>query len=345
MKYNKLGRTDLSVSEICLGTMTWGVQNSQDEAFEQIGYAQEQGVNFMDTAELYAVPPKAETYGKTEEIIGNWFAQHGQRDKWIVASKIGGGRSSWIRNGERPTAQSIPQAIDDSLRRLKTDYIDLYQIHWPWRAHYHFENTWSFSPTGEDRNDVIDHIGEMLGALDAQVKAGKIRHIGVSNESAWGVMAYLKLAEKNGLPRIASIQNEYGLLRRLYDLDLAEVTAYEDVGLLAYSPLAAGVISGKYLDGAMPPGTRGAITGGLYRHSQYSEPAIRCYVNLARDHGLDVNQMALGFALSRPFMTSVIIGATKMEQLKTDIGSADIELSDDVMRGINAIHRLYPNPI
>lgn len=345
MKFNKLGRTDLDVSEICLGTMTWGKQNTQAEAFEQIDYALDQGINFMDTAELYAVPPNAETYGKTEQIIGNWFAETGKRDKWILASKIGGGRSSWIRNGEPPSAQSIPQAIEDSLSRLKTDYIDLYQIHWPWRAHYHFENTWEFSPKGDDRAAVLDHIGEMLEALDGQVKAGKIRHIGVSNESAWGVMTYLKLAEENGWPRIASIQNEYSLLRRMYDLDLAEVTAYEDVGLLAYSPLGAGVLSGKYLDGALPKGSRGAISGGLYRHSQYSEPAIRCYVNLARDHGLDANQMALAFALGRTFMTSVIIGATSMEQLKINIGASDVQLSEEVMRGIAAIHRLYPNPI
>lgn len=345
MKLKKLGRTEIAVSEICLGTMTWGRQNTQDEAFAQIEYALDQGINFMDTAELYAVPPTAETYGKTEEIIGNWFAQHGQRDKWVLASKIGGGRTRWIRDGKPPSADSIPQALEDSLRRLKTDYLDLYQIHWPWRDHYHFENTWDYSPDGGDRADVVDHIGEMLEALDQQVKAGKIRHIGVSNESAWGVMTYLRLAEKNGWPRIASIQNEYSLLRRLYDLDLAEVTAYEDVGLMAYSVLGAGVLSGKYLDGAMPPGTRGAISGGLYRHSQFTEPAIRCYVNLARDHGLDPNQMALAFALSRPFMTSVIIGATSMEQLKTDIGSANIDMSDEVMRGIAAIHRLYPNPI
>lgn len=345
MKYKRLGRTDVMVSEICLGTMTWGNQNSEAEAHAQIALARDKGINFMDTAELYAVPPSADTYGRTEEMIGSWFAAHKDRDKWILASKVAGGGTAWIRDGERPTARSIRQALENSLGRLQTDYIDLYQIHWPWRRHYHFERSWTFDPSGQDRADITDSLLEMLETLGALVAEGKIRHVGLSNETAWGLMQFLRLSEAHGLPRMVSMQNEYSLLRRLYDHDLAEIGLFEDVGLLAYSPLGAGVLSGKYLDGAMPPGTRGAITGGLYRHSRYSEPAIRCYVNLARDHGLDPTQMALAFVLSRPFLTSAIIGATSLDQLESNIGAQDVVLGEDVLRGIDSLHRLYPRPI
>jgi len=345
MKLNELGRSGLQVTEICLGTMTWGRQNTEAEGHAQIDYALNAGINFMDTAEMYAIPPTPETYGKTETIIGNWFKKNGKRDKWILASKIGGGNTRWIRDGKRPDAKSLRVAVEDSLKRLQTDYIDLYQIHWPNRGHPHFENYWSYDPFKQDTDDSVANMLEVLQAADELIKEGKIRHLGVSNETAWGIMQYLKLAETHDLPRLVSTQNEYNLLRRLFDHDLAEVAHHEGVGLLAYSPLGAGVISGKYLDGALPAGTRGAITNGIYRHNEYSEPAIRCYVNLARDHGLDVNQMAISFCLSRKFMTSVIIGATSLEQLKTDIAAADVKLDDEVLRGIASIHRRYPRTV
>jgi aryl-alcohol dehydrogenase-like predicted oxidoreductase len=236
----------------------------------------------------------------------------------------------------------IRLALEDSLKRLQTDYIDLYQLHWPNRGHYHFTKSWDYDPFEQNREGVISNIHEVLETLGDMVKEGKIRHIGLSNETAWGTMQYLQLAQKHDLPRVVSIQNEYNLLRRYYDMDLAELSHYEDVGLLAYSPLAAGALTGKYLDGAMPKGSRGDIMGSIYRSNALSEPAIKKYVDLAEKHGLDVSQMALAFCLAKPFMTSVIIGATNLEQLKTDIGTADIVLSDEVLAGIQGIYKQYP---
>lgn len=345
MKMNKLGRTDLNVSEICLGTMTWGGQNSEAEAHAQIDYALEQGINFMDTAELYAVPPTAETYGKTEEHIGTWLKKTGKRDKWIIATKVAGPGHDWIGGGKSISKAKITEAIEGSLQRLQTDYVDLYQLHWPNRGTYHFERSWTFDASTQPTQSTLDNMHEVLEALDGLVKAGKIRHFGLSNESGWGIMQYLRLSDQHNLPRPVSVQNEYSLLRRLFDLDLSEITRHEDVGLLAYSPLAAGALSGKYLDGAMPEGSRGAISKGMYRYSEYSAPAIRCYVNLARDHGLDPCQMAIAFCLTQFFMTSVIIGATSLDQLKTDIGGAGITLDEDVLQGIASIHRRYPRTI
>jgi len=344
MKYNRLGRTELDVSEICLGTMTWGNQNTEAEAHAQIDYALGAGVNFMDTAEMYPIPPRSHYQGRTEEFIGNWFKNNGQRDKWVLATKVVGG-GSFVRDGAMTDRQTIRIAIEDSLRRLQTDYVDLYQIHWPNRGSYHFENFWKFKPHEQHRDVVLPNLLDILETLDALVREGKIRHIGVSNESAWGMMQYLKLAEENDLPRIVTTQNEYSLLCRRFDHDLAELSHHEDVGLLTYSSLAAGTLSGKYMDGALPAGSRGAISGGVWRQHEFSEPAIRCYLNLAWDHGLDVNQMALAFALSPAFVTSVIIGATNMDQLKTDIACVDITLNDDVLRGIDSIYRRYPVPI
>lgn len=337
LKYNQLGRTDLEVSQICLGTMTWGKQNSQSEAHAQIDHALEQGINFMDTAELYAIPANAETYGKTEEIIGAWFERTGKRDKWILASKIAGSGRPWIRDGSPITGPTIREAIEASLQRLRTDYIDLYQPHWPNRGHYHFENSWTFDPTVQNRDTVIPNFVEVLETLGALVREGKIRHIGLSNETAWGTMQYLRLSEEYDLPRIASIQNEYNLLRRYYDMDLAELAHHEDVGLLAYSPLAGGAITGKYLGGSLPEGTRGAITGSMYRSNELTEPAIRKYIELAKTHDLDVAQMAIAFCLTKPFMTSVIVGATDIDQLDTNIKAADVDLSDEVLVGIQDI--------
>ncbi|WP_081158024.1 aldo/keto reductase [Ensifer aridi] len=347
MRYNTLGRTGIKVSEICLGTMTWGSQNTPAEAHEQLDYAFDHGVNLIDTAELYPTTPLSEeTYGSTERIIGDWLAARGRRDDVVVATKVAGSGRPYIRNGEPITPQGIDQALEASLRRLKTDYIDLYQLHWPNRGHYHFRNAWSYDPSRQETEQVTADLKAILDKLGDLVKAGKIRAIGLSNETAWGTMKMLNLARRYGLPRVATIQNEYNLLYRPYDLDLAEVSHHEDVGLLAYSPLAAGLLTGKYLDGAKPAGSRLSINGDLGgRFTPHQEPAVAAYVALAREHGLDPAQMALAFCLRRPFMTSVIIGATSMAQLMTNIGAAGVTLSQDVMNGIRRLHRLYPAPI
>ncbi|MGF0536583.1 aldo/keto reductase [Agrobacterium sp. ES01] len=347
MKYNKLGRTDISASEICLGTMTWGSQNNEADAFEQMDYALDQGVNFFDTAELYPTTPLSpETYGKTEEIIGNWLQKNGNRDKVVLASKVAGPGRPYIRNGGPITVEGIREALDASLRRLKTDYLDLYQIHWPNRGHYHFRRSWTYAPWEQDRQKASDDILMILETLNDAVKAGKVRALGLSNETTWGVQKYLTTSEQKGLPRIATVQNEYSLLYRTYDLDLAELSHHEDVGLLSYSPLAAGMLSGKYLNGEVPAGSRGSINSDLGGRLQpLQEAPVRAYVDLAREHGLDPSAMALAFCLTRPFMASVIIGATTMEQLKTNIGAADLTLSAEMMNGIARIHRQYPAPI
>ncbi len=347
MKYNKLGRTGITVSEICLGTMTWGSQNTEAEAFEQMDYALDRGINFFDTAELYPTTPlSAETYGDTETIIGNWFEKTGKRKDVVLATKVAGSGRPYIRGGGPITGAAIREAVDASLKRLKTDYIDLYQIHWPNRGHYHFRQAWTYNPFKQDREKAIADIEEKLSALDDCVKAGKIRAIGLSNETAWGTLKYLSLAEKKNLPRVATLQNEYNLLYRSFDLDLAEVAHHEDVGLLAYSPLAGGILSGKYLDGQKPAGSRGSINGDIGGRLQpRQEPATRAYVEIARKHGLDPSAVALAFCLTRPFMASVIIGATSMEQVKTDISAADLVLSDEVLAEIAKVHRFYPMPI
>lgn len=341
MKMKTLGRTDISVSEICLGTMTWGKQNTEAEGHQQMDYAVEQGINFFDTAEMYAVPPDASTYGKTEEIIGSWFKKTGKRNDIVLASKVAGGGRPWVRGGRGIDGPSVREAVEGSLRRLQTDRIDLYQIHWPRRGHYHFEGSWDYNPYLQDKESVLPNMLEVLQVMGELVREGKILHFGLSNESAWGTMQYLKLSMELGLPRVQTIQNEYNFLRRYYDMDLAELAFHEDVGLLAYSPLAAGAISGKYLGGVLPEGTRGAVAGSAYRNNQYTEPAIRAYIALAEKHGLDVNQMAIAFCLTKPFMTSVIIGATTMDQLRTNIGAADIELSDTVLGEIQQIFMRY----
>lgn len=341
MKMKTLGRTDISVSEICLGTMTWGKQNTEAEGHQQMDYAVAQGINFFDTAEMYAVPPDASTYGKTEEIIGTWFRNTGRRNDIVLASKVAGGGRPWVRGGRGIDGPSVREAVEGSLRRLKTDRIDLYQIHWPRRGHYHFEGSWDYNPYLQDKQSVVPNMLEVLQVMGELVREGKILHFGLSNESAWGTMQYLKLSMELGLPRVQTIQNEYNFLRRYYDMDLAELAFHEDVGLLAYSPLAAGAISGKYLGGVLPEGTRGAVAGSAYRNNQYTEPAIRAYIALAEKHGLDVCQMAIAFCLTKPFMTSVIIGATSMEQLKTNIAAADVELSDTVLSEIQQIFMRY----
>ncbi|HEB82943.1 MAG TPA: aldo/keto reductase [Gammaproteobacteria bacterium] len=341
MEYRKLGRTDIEISVIGLGTMTWGLQNTQEEGFGQMDYALERGINFFDTAELYAIPPSAETYGTTETIIGNWFASRGRRDRVILASKITGPGLDWIRGGGPIDKNSLQQALDGSLQRLQTDYIDLYQLHWPNRGSYHFGQIWDYAPDFDARAEEENFL-EVLTTLQGFIEAGKIRHIGLSNETAWGTMKYLQLAEKHGLPRMVSIQNEYSLLCRHFEPDLYEISLAEDIGLLAWSPLSRGMISGKYLDGARPEGARITIeTRPEHRLVPMVDDAIRDYMALAAQHGLDVCQMALAFVHSRPFVTSTLIGATTMDQLKSNIDSIELKLSDEVLQGITKLRQKY----
>lgn len=346
MEYRQLGRTGIEVSAYCLGSMTWGTQNSEAEGHAQIDAALEAGITFIDTAEMYPTTPlSAETQGRTEEIIGTWIAQSGRRDDVVIATKIVGDGYAAIRDGAPISPATITQAVEGSLRRLQTDVIDLYQLHWPNRGSYHFRKWHTFDASGQDRR-APDDIAACLDTLDGLVTAGKIRAIGLSNESAWGTMQFLSIAEANGWPRVASIQNEYSLLCRQYDLDLAEVSHHEDVGLLAWSPLAAGILTGKYLDGSTPAGSRKSINAGLGgRLTDRVEAPTRAYVDLARSHGLDPAQMALAFCAQQPFMTSVIFGATTMDQLATAISAADMTLSDEVLNGIAAIHRAHPIPM
>lgn len=344
MRRNLLGRTGLEVSLICLGTMTWGEQNTEAEGHEQMDYALDQGVDFFDTAELYAVPPRAETQGRTEEIIGSWFAKTGNRDKVILASKVAGPGLPWIRDAQPYTKDTIAQSVEGSLKRLQTDYIDLYQLHWPNRGSYHFGQHWGYAPKFDAGRVEAEMVG-ILEALDGLVKAGKLRHVGLSNETSWGTMKWLGLAEKHGLPRMASIQNEYSLLCRLFDTDLHEIALAEDCGLLAWSPLATGMLSGKYANGARPAGSRWSIEQrGLARDTQNAHKAVAAYHEVAAKHGLDPCQMALAFVNRRPFLTSNIIGATSMEQLKLAIDSAEITLSDACLKDIEAVTRDYPVP-
>jgi len=349
MEYRRLGRTDLKVSVICLGTMTWGEQNTEAEGHAQMDYALEQGINFFDTAELYAIPPKPETQGSTERIIGSWFKARKNRDKVILASKVcGRGGNTWFRDDKSPTRvtrKQIFEAVDKSLQRLQTDYIDLYQLHFPERP-----MPWGSNPTRFARDafgSAADEtpIAEQLDAFAEVIKAGKIRHLGLSNESAWGTMRFVADSEARGTPRVQSIQNAYNLLNRTFETALAEVAMREDVGLLAYSPLAQGFLTGKYLDGARPAGARTTLFDRGQRYqTEGTEAAIRRYIALARESGLDPAQMALAFVNSRSFVTANIIGATSMEQLKTDIASIDVKLSPEIEAGIDAIHQLVGNP-
>jgi aryl-alcohol dehydrogenase-like predicted oxidoreductase len=343
MEYRKLGRTGLDVSLICLGTMTWGNQNTEADGHEQMDYAVTQGINFFDTAEMYAVPPSARTFGKTEEIIGTWFKARKNRDKIILASKIAGPGLPWIRGGDfLIDRKNILAALEGSLKRLQTDYIDLYQLHWPNREDYHWGKSWDFKAI-DDAKAETENFLEVLQTLDECIKAGKIRHIGLSNESAWGTMQYLKIAEENNLPRMVSIQNEFSLLCRIFEPDLSEIAMFEDIGLLAWSPLAGGMISGKYLGGARPKGTRWSMdTRPNFRDTKQGNAAVKAYIDVAKKHGLDVCQMALAFVNAQPFVTANIIGATSMEQLKTDIASIDVKLSADVLRDIETVRRDYP---
>ncbi len=348
MKYRKLGNTDIDVSVICLGTMTFGEQNDQKDGFDQMNYAFENGVNFFDTAELYAVMPRKETYGKTEEIIGNWFKEKNNRDKIFLASKVASKASndlSWIREGGdklRFDKKNINEAINSSLRRLKTDYIDLYQLHWPERKIPKFGQL-DFEYDAKDQN--WTEIEEVLHNLNDIIKEGKIRYIGLSNETPWGVMKFLQVAKEKNLPRMMSIQNVYSLVNRVFDIANSEVAIREKCGLLAYSPLAGGRLSGKYIN-AKPKNARYTLWPRRFnRHNtKRGELAIEKYVKLAKDYNISPSTFANAFVNNRPFVTSNIIGATDMDQLKENIESININLSKDIMQKIEEIHLLDPNP-
>ena len=344
MRYRTLGNSGCAVSELCLGTMTFGEQNSEAEGHAQLDYAFGRGINFVDAAEIYPVPPKPETQGRSEAIIGTWLAARRLRDKMVIATKVAGrGKSSWLRKDgslPRQSASQIREAVEGSLKRLKTDYIDLYQLHWPDRPMRVFEGLNYLHIDGESHA-----IPEILGVLGELVSSGKVRFVGLSNESPWGLMSFLKASEQHGLPRPVSIQNAFNLVNRTFEMGLSEIAYREGVGLLAYSPLGQGYLTGKYEGGALPPGSRKTLFNRLGRYEQGNGPrAISAYVALAKRHGLDPAQMAIAFAVSRPFVTSAIIGATTLDQLKTDIAAAELKLSPDLLADIDQIHLDYPNP-
>ncbi len=348
MKYRKLGTTDLNVSVICLGTMTFGEQNSQQEGFDQMNYAIEKGVNFIDTAELYAVMPRKETYGKTEEIIGNWFKEKKNRDEVILASKIVGKSEglNWIRGGSDKLGfdkTNINLAIESSLKRLKTDYIDLYQLHWPDRKVPLFGKLdYKYDPSDNEWTS----IEEVLYNLDQIIKSGKVRYVGLSNETPWGMMKFLQVAKEKSLPRMMSIQNVYSLVNRVFDISHSEVSIAENCGLLAYSPLAGGRLSGKYIGGINPKNSRYTLWPQRFsrHHTNRGELAIEKYVNLAKKYGVAPSTFANAFVNDRPFVTSNIIGATSLEQLKENIASIDIELNANMLAEIEDVHLTNPNP-
>ncbi|WP_297774279.1 aldo/keto reductase [uncultured Roseovarius sp.] len=346
MDKRPLGRTGIEVSVLCLGSMTWGSQNSTVEGHAQIDRALERGVNFIDTAEMYPTTPiRAETTGLTEEIIGQWVTKSGRRDDVVLATKHSGKGFKHARDGAPISAKTIPHAVEASLGRLRTDCIDLYQFHWPNRGSYMFRQNWSYDPSGQNRTETLDHMEETLEALRREVERGTIRAFGLSNESAWGTAQWLRLAESGHGPRAATIQNEYSLMCRLFDTDLAELSVNEDVGLLAFSPLAAGLLTGKYQSGAIPDGSRMAINGDLGgRKVRRAFEAVDAYMEVARKHELEPVQMALAWCLTRPFMASAIFGATSMAQLDIALGAADLVLGQDVVKDLDAVHREHPMP-
>ena len=343
MNYKKLGNTDLNVSTICLGTMTWGEQNTQEEGFKQMDFALDQGVNFWDTAELYSIPPREETFGHTEIIIGNWFKERKKRNEIILATKVSGPAREYIRGGgNNYNLERITEALNGSLKRLKTDYIDLYQLHWPER------NTNMFGRLGYEHHDEEkwNKFEEVLSHLEKFIKEGKIRYIGLSNETPWGVTKCLNLARNKNSVRMMSVQNPYSLLNRTYEIGLAEISIREKIGLLAYSPLASGYLTGKYRNNQLPKNSR--IERDRDFWTRYNKPntskAVDAYFEISKKHNLNFAQMSLKFCEIQPFTTSVIIGATKMDQLKTDIESVNIKLSKEVIKEINEVQKVYPNP-
>ncbi len=344
MKFKTLGNTDLKVSLICLGTMTWGEQNTQKEAFEQMDYSLDKDINFFDTAELYAVPPKENTYTTTETMIGNWFEKRRNRAKVILATKVAGPGFSWIREGGNQfNTKNITKALDDSLKRLKTDYIDLYQLHWPERS------TNFFSKLGYKHNKNEGSwtaFEDILATAQKFVDQGKIRYLGLSNETPYGLSKYLHLSSTNKFPRVVSVQNPYSLINRTYEVGLAEISIREKVGLLAYSPLAFGMLSGKYLNGQMPEGSRLKLYGKNFPRYQgtRSQLAVEEYYKIAKKYEMSLTQMSLAFVNMQPFVNSNIIGATNMQQLEENINSINLNLSEEVISDINAVHESNPSP-
>jgi len=344
MKYKTLGNTDLKVSLICLGTMTWGEQNTQEEGFEQMDYAVKKEINFFDTAELYAIPPKEKTYGKTEEIIGNWFKERKNREKIILASKIAGPGLKWIRGGgEQFSAKRIEEALNNSLKRLKTDYIDLYQLHWPERNSNYFGELNYEHDKNEKKWNSFESI---LKVLKKFIDQGKIRYIGLSNETPWGFSKFLQIAEEQKLPRIVSVQNPYNLVNRTYEIGMSEISIREKAGLLAYSPLAIGYLTGKYRNNKMPKNSRLDLFYNNYPryHNQRTYNAVDEYFKIAQKHKISLAQLSLAFVNSRDFLTSNIIGATTMKQLKENIDSINISLDQKIVDEINLVHDKIPNP-
>lgn len=349
MKYSKLGRTGLDVSRVCLGTMTWGTQNDQNDADEQMAYALDQGINFIDTAEMYSVPPTPESYGKTETIIGDWNRRNpNRREEYVLASKIAGGGVKHIRNGGEIDGEAIISSVDASLARLQTDYIDLYQLHWPNRTSPHFAKHWpgkiSFSDV--DRDAHSSKMLEILQAIDECVKAGKIRHFGLSDDTTWGINEYIRLSDKHGLPRVASIQNEFSLLHAKDWPYLIENCVHEDVAYLPWSPLAAGSLSGKYLDGARPEGSRWTYSQrqGLFRDTEQANAAVKAYMDVAAKHGMSAVELALAWCDQVDGVTSTIIGATTLSQLQEDVDAFELSLSDEVLKDVAEVFRQYPVP-
>ena len=343
MNYKNLGNTDLKVSTICLGTMTWGEQNTQEEGFKQMDYALDQGVDFWDTAELYSVPPREETYGYTEIIIGNWFKKTKKRDKIILATKVSGPMRPYVRGGGNQYGKkNITEALEGSLKRLQTDYIDLYQLHWPER------NTNMFGRLGYEHKDNSEwnKLEDVLENLQKFIDSGKIRYVGLSNETPWGATKFLELSKEKKLPRMMSIQNPYNLLNRTYEVGLAEISIREQMGLLAYSPLAIGYLSGKYRNNKKPKNSRVSLDPNFWTRyiKPNTEKAVEAYYNIAKKNDVNMSQMSLKFCEMQQFVTSVIIGATTMEQLKINIESVNVKLSDEIIKEINEIQKIYSNP-
>ncbi|MGB0798848.1 MAG: aldo/keto reductase [Planktomarina sp.] len=346
MKMNQLGRTGILISDLCLGTMTFGTQTDKDDAFEQMDLSLDAGINIFDTAEMYPVNPMGpDTQGRSEEIVGDWLAKTGKRDQVVVATKHSGAGMKYLRSGGAITGDTIRETLEGSLKRLKTDVIDLYQFHWPNRGSYMFRQNWTYDPSSQVKSDTLANMEDCLGALQREVDRGTIRAFGLSNESAWGTAQWLRLADAGHGPRVASIQNEYSLMCRMYDTDLAELSVNEDVGLLAFSPLATGYLTGKYAGGAVPAGSRMSISANLGgRLTPRAGPAADAYVAVANKHGLDPVHMALAWCGTRPFVASSIFGATNVEQLKHIINGKDLVLSRDVMKDLNATHQQHPMP-
>ncbi|MCF6304255.1 MAG: aldo/keto reductase [Rhodobacteraceae bacterium] len=347
MEYRKLGRTDMEASVFCLGTMLFNLGETRADSAKQMDMAVDHGINFFDVAEMYPVNPlAAETTGDSERVIGEWLQKSGKRGDLIIATKVSGEGYMNVRNGAPISRATLTEAVEASLKRLKTDYIDIYQLHWPNRGSYHFRKYWEFDASGQNTQETLDSTLEILQTLQEFVDAGKIRHIGLSNDSAWGTMQFLNIAEANGLPRVVTMQNEYSLINRMYDTDMAELSHNEDVGLITYSPLATGLLSGKYSGDVTPKGSRRARNDSLGgRLTADALAASDAYVGIARKHGIDPVHMALAFCVERPFMASVIFGASNIEQLAHILKGVDLRLNAEINADILAAFRKYPRPM